>query len=124
MEEKVSEENIAISKMIEDLRKEYPDCYCFDWSDDGQDYAAKTLITMLTDSKMFEKGRRNDDAVDLCIACEVLNLDSESIAKMICENIYFNKNYYDLFVREHIDRVLGYVDSWMHDPYCYMITYY
>lgn len=74
--------------------------------------AAKCLANMAEDPLMFTAGRRNNDAVNLCIVCNILFADPFEVAMMITKDADDYKHALD-----HIERVKPYVEDWATHSY-------
>lgn len=59
----------------------------------------------------FDTGRRNDDAVDLCIICHCAGIDVRDVIDSMSTEHDWTKVRYDLTM-EHIERVEPYLESW------------
>lgn len=64
---------------------------------------------MLDDKNMFDPGRRNDDAVNLCCVAACMNVDPENLFD---ELFRFRPPANRAIGRKHMHRVIPYVDSW------------
>lgn len=82
--------------------------------------AAAIWQAMLKDEDLFGSGRRNDDAVNLCCVCKVLDKDpvlaySEQYSYHYNNDVSRSKANVDTDFdrgRQHIVRVLDYCDRW------------
>lgn len=83
---------------------------------DAKAKAQAILIKLVADEKFMWSGRRNDDAVDVCICCRILGKDPVD---------WFNALYREdrdrfndtqrMKALQHISRVEPYADRWVTD---------
>lgn len=76
--------------------------------------AIAILDNMANDSRFMTAGRRNNDMVNLCIVCGIL--ESNAIEELQKMNKVISSE-----IQEHYDRIDPYVDSWLDDPWEYTI---
>ena len=60
---------------------------------------------------LAKPGHRNDDAVNICIACRVLGLDPENWIASLCTEAHITDPDLSLWL-EHVERVLPYLGDW------------
>lgn len=91
-------------------------------TEEEQDRAAKILSDLFDDPDYAISGRRNDDAVNTCIASYVLDIPDpvEFIKKMCLEQIKMDGYSYAKF-EEHVKRVVPYLDKWGADAFMYLV---
>ena len=80
-------------------------------TDDEIETALVMLEELVCDPDFAHTGRRNHDAVNLCIAVHVLGYDERELIDQLEDKVYLSDADEYLF-DEHVDRVLDYVDSW------------
>jgi hypothetical protein len=86
------------------------------WSYDNNAPLAQAILNSLNeDPGFFTKGRRNNDAVDFCICCYVLNLDwQDEFVKARERRGFIQVTEGDVF-RDFCDRssvIANYLDEW------------
>lgn len=80
-------------------------------SDSQINMALGMIAAMCKDPRLGQTGRRNDDAVDLCIAVHVLGYDAEEWIPEMLANHRIDPFDYTEFLG-HVERVTEYLDSW------------
>lgn len=80
-------------------------------TDEDKETALEMLNNILSYPLMGVSGRRNDDAVNLCIVARVLGIPFDSLWGII-ERIHCITLSNILQLREHFDRVIPYAESW------------
>jgi hypothetical protein len=81
------------------------------------DYTKDQLMKILQDNffedpNVFKPGRRNDDAVDMCIIAHCLMLDPESVFADVVAAHESWSSYQIKAAEDHVDRVIPYLDGW------------
>ena len=76
-----------------------------------KEIALEMLNNLLSYPLMGVSGRRNDDAVNLCIAARVLGIPFDSLWGIIEEKHCITLSNI-LQLREHFDRIIPYAESW------------
>ena len=74
--------------------------------------AEELLQAMLREEDLFEAGRRNDDAVDLCIALHVLGYDAEDAIEALLLDEGRLDRYDMIEAMDHVLRVSEYLEKW------------
>lgn len=80
-------------------------------TDTDKEIAVEMLNNLLSYPLMGVSGRRNDDAVNLCIAARVLGIPFDTIWSIIEEKHCITLSNI-LHFEEHFDRIVPYAESW------------
>ena len=78
---------------------------------DTQEKCWKILTNLLADPMFASDGRRNNDAVNACIALHVLGYDAKDAIEHIMEEWTDNEFRIKRFM-EHVERVYPYLEFW------------
>lgn len=78
---------------------------------DKDDLKANLKDDFLENELAFSDGRKNDDAVDMCIICHCLGYDVDDLVDEMANKFDWTRRRY-VEAMEHIERVKPYCDKW------------